>query len=235
MKAVPSANRGFVLVLATTEIEEASSFYIYHTDDESHPHEFQIVWKGDARSNDADTATSATKLKGETTTKRYLMAPVSFLGRNEGPLRLESYGLLSDGIFSLNSVLLGSFFEGSENIPTKGWLNGNESCLIRCARRRWCFDGFLAVKRVQFKGQNSSSEQPQPEYITCCEGAPRKNDDGNLFMAFRLLKKSLWDDAESSSEHSHSQATATPSVSTQSTAAGTSKTTEVFQIEETTT
>ena len=199
LKAIPSSKGGFVSVLGTTDIQEASSFYIYHTDDESHPNEFQIIWKGDAQSVD----TSFADVKGEPQTVRYLMAPVSFFGQNEGPLRLESYGLLSQGIFSLNSVLIRSFFEGNENIPTKAWLNGSESCLIRCTRRRWCFDGFLAVKRVRLLGQNVNREQQQQEvYLTCCEGKPHRRDNGNVFMAFRLLKKSLWADSEPTIDHS---------------------------------
>ena len=192
LKAVRGANDySCVFVYATSKIEEASSFYIYHTDDEDHPHEFQIVWKGDPDCN-KDEASPA-MLKGEATTMRYLLAPVSMMGRNSGPLRLESQGFLSNGLFSLNAPLTRSFLKGNENISTKGWLKGSESCLIRCTRRRWCFDGYLAVRT---QDQNPHGQQSQQEYVTCCESAPQRKDDGNIFMAFRLLKKSLWADVE---------------------------------------
>ena len=219
MKAVPSSKGGLVSVRATTNIEEASSFYIYHTDDESHPNEFQIVWKGDAQGGE----TLSADVKGEPRTLRYLMAPVSFFGQNEGPLCLESYGLLSQGIFSLHNVLIRSFFEGNENIPTKAWLNGSESCLIRCTRRRWCFDGFLAVKRVRSLGQNLHREQQQHEYLTCCESTPAKKGNGNVFMAFRLLKKSLWADPEPTIDHSHAAVTSSTDTQAIATVSSTTK------------
>ena len=220
MKAIRNDNGGYVTVHATTKIEEASLFFIYHTDQDDRSHEFQICWKGDPQSNDAGS--SSIKLKGDVSTTRYLMAPVSMFGLNSGPLRLESQGLLYDALFSLNSVLTRPYFEGNDNIPTKAWLSGSESCLIRCTKRKWAIDGYLAIKRVQ---KNLNEQQPQQEYVMCCESAPQRKDDGNIFMAFRLLKKSVWaaedpttvDNQATTSPPANGQASATESSAEQDT------------------
>ena len=95
LKVVQDEN-DHAFVYATTKTEDTSYFYIVLTDDGNNPYEFYIGWQ----------KSEATNKPG---TMRYLNAPLSISGYNNGPLTLESLGKKQNSIFSVNSRLMDSF------------------------------------------------------------------------------------------------------------------------------
>ncbi len=110
---------------------------------------------------------------------RYLNAPVSITGYHCGPLTFESRGTKNHSRFSLNSWLIdyfcGLFVQGNDNINPDIWFKGSESYLIKCSRRRWCVDGFLAVQK-----------KIGSETRTMSVSNPKTYDGENLHMTFQL-------------------------------------------------
>lgn len=152
----------------TTTIEEASLFNIVLTDDGANPYEFYIGWQ---KSETVD-------MPG---TIRYLNAPLSIGGHNKGPLSLESRGKKQNSIFCINNRLIDTIcglLQGSENINPEIWCKGFESFLIRCSRRSFGIDGFMAVQRTD----SAAVEQ----YQTICRPSASGCDDRHLFMTFQL-------------------------------------------------
>ena len=159
---------GNALVKASPDCEKASDFYIVPVGDDKYPYEFFI--RGQKKED-----------KGE---MRYLTAPVSILGRNDGPLRLESHPRQRDSRFAINRRVTEPFYRLSDDmdVEPKLWLKGEESYLIRCTRRRGRIDGFVAVEL----------EQGKKTYRTTTRKNPRGHDDGSFHMAFRLHPEHDW-------------------------------------------
>ncbi len=155
---------GHAHVYGVKDKERASKFYIILTDDGEHAHEFYIGWKSD----DTDG------------TMRYLCAPVSVSGSNAGPLCLESKGKKLHSLFSINNQLTKPFFRlrGDENVNPKAWFEGQDSYLIRCTRRRFRVDGFLAVQ--------SETETGGDTYRTITKRDASGHDNEDVHMAFRI-------------------------------------------------
>ncbi len=148
---------------------QASKFYIHLTDDGENPYEFYIGWKS---SDD----------KG---TMRFLNAPVSVLGSNDGPLCIESRGKKHYSLFSINNQLTKPFyrFQGDVNVDPALWFKGKESFLIRCTRRRFRMDGFLAIREQNNEERRTNKGH---EYRTICRSDANGHDVLSGHMAFRL-------------------------------------------------
>lgn len=150
-------------VYGVKEKNKASEFYIILTDDGDHAHEFYIGWKSDDRYG----------------TMRYLCAPVSVSGCHAGPLYLESHGKKSHSLFSINNQLTLPFYRlrghSDVNVNPKAWFKGQDSYLIRCTKRMFRVDGFLAVRR---------DEGNTYQMITKRDASSNHNED--VHMAFRL-------------------------------------------------
>ena len=184
---------GHARVYATKNKTDASPFYILLTDDGDHPYEFYIGWQKEAAQ------------EGEVDgTMRYLMAKVSILGRSDGPLCLESRAQKRVSLFSLNNRLTSPFYRHEPTVNPKVWFKGQESFLIRCARRRGCVDGFVAIEqRNDSQGtrrtqRNARQGTPRTQgnvpqetlsYQTVCRRNPGGHDNGQFHMTFQLHPK----------------------------------------------
>ena len=166
----------------TRQREGASSFFIIPTDDSDHPYEFLIGWQGDEHRHIQRAASSFSA--GHTTsgprTFRYLDAPVSILGRNDGPLQLKHNITEKHGRFSLHSRLVQHH---AGPIELRDWVNGNDLFFVNCTRRTARIDGFLAMKRIR---QTRGGGANQPEFISVCVPSTKYNNERNIFMLFQL-------------------------------------------------
>ena len=161
--------------MASPNREKASNFYIILTGNDKHPHEFYVGWQKEGEEGEEGYGTM-----------RYLTAPVSVLGRNDGPLCLESRARKHDSLFSINRRATDPYYRLSRDVDVipKLWFRGEESYLIRCTRRRSRVDGFVAVQPgLQQQGNKTKT------YRTTTRKNPRGQDGGNFYMAFRLHPK----------------------------------------------
>ncbi len=160
---------GHAQVFGVKRKDEASEFYIYLTDDGENPYEFYISWKSSADEG----------------TMRYLNAPVSVLGSNDGPLCIESRGKKHYSLFSINNQLTEPLYRlrGDVNINPDLWFKGKESFLIRCTRRRFRVDGFLAVRE---QTEQERRDNKGHKYRTICKPDATGHDEQSSHMAFRL-------------------------------------------------
>ena len=162
-------------VIGTDDPAEASLFSIFPTDDGDHPFEFYIGWngakneEGSENPNGPDCADSESE-KIEPAF-RYLVAPLDILGRNHGPLYLNSHTEKSHSRFSIRSRLRGLI---NSNVDLQGWVKGNDSFFIMCTRRYFRNDGLVAM---QLGGT----------YRTCCVSSTKRHNERDTWMVFRLL------------------------------------------------
>ena len=172
---------------ATTDLNQASLFYILPDDERKHVYEFRIGWK---ITSNRERLIKRTKsiLHPDTVSDleplcRYLDAKVNITGRNPGPLQLKNGVDNSHCRLTLHSRLIG---KSKAPIDIKVWASGKEEFFINCARRRFKVDGYIAVKQA-FEGRERSSRQTEERYTTACVPKETCHNEHDTWMLFRLL------------------------------------------------
>ena len=169
---------------ATTDLKQASLFYILPDDDGKHVYEFRVGWK---ITNSREKLLKRTKsiLHPDKVSDleplcRYLDAKVNIAGRNPGPLELKSGVQNSHCRLTLHNCLIGG---NKAPIDIKVWASGKEEFFINCARRRFKVDGYIAVKRAMERGEE--------RYTTVCVPKETCHNEYDTWMLFRLLPAQL--------------------------------------------
>ena len=176
------------VLLATSDISNASEFRIIPNDDKMGMNEFYIVYikkrdepevkdsKGRRYSVLADIRDDDDE--GHDSAALYVDAPLSLVwGENPGPLFIRDAVSQKTCRFALNERLLSD--KGTEPIPLESWTSGKEMYYITCSRRAFRRNGYLAVKRLPSGHQ----------YITCCISDTLSHDNDSIFMLFRLIPR----------------------------------------------
>ena len=105
----------------------------------------------------------------------YLATPLSFFGWNSAPLTLELNPERTNTLFHLHNRLK------SRNPPPEGvesWVQGREAFAINCYGRKWAFDGYLAVERMELSNQ-------EVDYQPLC--VPSLKYSSNYYMVFKVF------------------------------------------------
>lgn len=172
-------------ISATTDLKQASLFYILPDDDGKHVYEFRIGWK---ITNNRERQIKRTKsiLHPDTANDleplcRYLDAKVNITGRNPGPLELKSGVYNSHCRLTLHNRLIG---RNKAPIDIKVWASGKEEFFITCARHRFKVGGYIAVKRARERGT-------EEQYTTVCVPKEACHNECDTWMLFRLLPAQL--------------------------------------------
>jgi hypothetical protein len=172
---------------ATTDLNQASLFYILPDDDGKHVYEFRIGWKISTSRERLIKRTKSILHPGRVSDLeplcRYLDAKVNITGRNPGPLQLKSGVDNSYCRLTLHSRLIG---KTKAPIDIKVWASGKEEFFVSCARRRLKMAGYIAVKRT-FEGRERSSRQTNERYTTACVPKQTCHNERDTWMLFRLL------------------------------------------------
>ena len=152
-------------VVATTNIEESSDFFISYNEDGRSAYEFSIHHLPSSPLLERDVKPIS----------HYLYAPVDYRGRNNGPLTLRLDARDRHTAMTLHSRRIGHF----DPVDTKDWLSSRDIFYIRCKRRIIGRNSFICVKRGR------------TEFITCCVPTIRHHDESReKYMLFRLLRSS---------------------------------------------
>lgn len=171
---------------ATTDLNQASLFYVLPDDDGKHVHEFKIGWKI-TNSRERLLKRTMSILHPDTVSNleplcRYLDAKVNITGRNPGPLQLKSGVDNSHCRLTLHSRLTG---RSKAPIDIKVWASGKEEFFISCTRHRFK-EGYIAVKRV-FEGRERNRSQTEERFTTVCVPKQACHNERDIWMLFRLL------------------------------------------------
>ena len=105
----------------------------------------------------------------------YVSTPLSIMGWNEGPIKLELAPKRTNTLFQLQSRLK------SRDPHPEGlghWVQGRESYFINCYRRHLARDGYIAIRRQVL-------ESSGVEFTSMCVPSRRYSKD--YYMIFRLL------------------------------------------------
>ena len=182
-------------VHATTDISNASPFFVFPTDEGSHPYEFHITYKDNNQRSQKKQDTSSASKPDQVTEQipRFLSAPVTICGVNKGPLQLKHL-IMEEGRLVLETRI------GKDKGPVdpQNWLNGQEVFFIKCARRRFKRDGYICVKQQRRGGED--------EWITACVPFKFLHDEREFFMLFQLLPASYKPQSQNTSAR-HTEAT----------------------------
>ena len=186
-------------ILATTDISNASPFFIFPTDEGNHPFEFHIAYKNNNQRLQKRRDSSHTSKPEQATEQipRYLSVPLTICGVNKGPLQLKHL-IMEEGRLVLQTRI------GKDKGPVNlhDWLNGKEVFFIKCARRKFKRDGYICVKQQRRGGED--------EWITACVPFKFLHDEREFFMLFQLLPASYKPQSQDTSAR-HTEATATES------------------------
>ena len=175
-------------VLVTDDIKNSSTFYIFQPEDRDIQNEFLVGhYKHSAGSRQSAARCEEKRIVS------YLEAPVSFLGYNDGPLKVKQNIKEEYCRFMLHDRLLKTL---TPTIEVSDWVNGNEAYYINCSRRRFARDGYVAVKKVQGR----APDQPACYITGCFPSIDYHSDDHDVFMLFQLLRPSLKQLSESRSQ-----------------------------------
>ena len=171
-----NADEGYT-VEATTDITDASLFYIVPNDNGDHPYEFYVTYICDQQHiySPYSGRDSAVDINLVAPIARYLDAGVNAFGFNNGPLRLKH----SVKHRHCRLVLHSRISEESTPVSISAWSSGNDAFYINCVRRRLKRDGYICLKRHR-----------HDRFITACLPNTSMHDEHNFFMLFRLLPAS---------------------------------------------
>lgn len=164
-------------VIGTTNVHEASLFYIVPTDSN-----FLIAYWGKKRKDRKMlmnlTESHASKRKVEPSFPRYLSANTSLFGASSGPLELQSTVLIQEARFCLHHKVRRSFplmMCASTSISVNDWIGGEEF-FVKCSQQSFKMNGFIAMNK---QGSSFKTVTKLPV------GDPSSQSD-NTGMLFRL-------------------------------------------------
>ena len=149
-------------------------FFLSSTDEEDIPEEFMISYYGedkDVLTKPKGTLDPMSKEEPLAALPRYLDGPVSLFGYNYGPLEVKPNVKEENARFVLHNRV----FEGYQPAAYMSWEMGEEF-FINCSRRKFRWNGYLAVKKVNFD-----------DFITAIVPSQDKHDGVDTFLLFRLM------------------------------------------------
>ena len=168
-------------VHATTNIANASLFFIIPNEDGKYPFEFHIIYCGDNQRLLKKRVSSLTPASQQPLSliSQYLSASVNGFGYNAGPLHLKYH---VEGKSRL--ILEGRLSNHRRKIPisTSMWVTGHDVFFINCTRRTLKRDGYISVRRRRRHGED--------EWYTSCVPSTMFHNEEDTFMLFRLLPAS---------------------------------------------
>ena len=161
-------------VIATPDVESASMFFLSSTDEEDIPEEFMISYYGedkDVLMKPKGTLDPLSKEEPLGALPLYLDGPVSLFGSNSGPLEVKPNVKEENASFVLHNRV----FEGYQAAAVKSWEQGEEF-YISCSRRRFRWDGYLAVKKTNTL-----------DFMTVIVPYQENHNGINTWLLFRLM------------------------------------------------
>ena len=157
--------------MACNNIKEASQFYILATDNKGHPYEFYIAYYDNisptSHSSDGTNPTALGPIA------RYLQAPCSMRGTNQGPLSVCHHGAQNNCRFAIHNRLVSG---NAVPLALPSWTSGRDIFFINCLGRKRRKDGYLCVRQSQGS-----------KYVTSCVSGTSAHNGYSIFMLFRLL------------------------------------------------
>ena len=169
-------------VLVTTDIQQASSFFIAPTDDGHNQYEFLIVHYGDTNLRKELFRRRASALSNMNVFEvqpiaYYLTAPLNLLGRNSGPLYMNASADQRECRFVLHHRL-NNQRSSATAFDHSAWTSSRDVFFVNCSQRMFKRDGYLVVKW----------DQRSNSFITACVPfIKRSNNREETHMLFRLF------------------------------------------------
>lgn len=166
-------------LFGTPHLKEASHFYVVSSASGDHPYEFHIAYRGEDETPHQPSLVkqSLPPMKTKTTTKpipRYLDAGVDPIGGNPGPLQLKYHVSKRSRLLLIRRVA----DEDGPVDPTT-WTEGKDMFFLNCARRKFKWDGYVAMTR--------NGSQIEEEWKSNCYPRRQGHNDENRRMLFRLI------------------------------------------------
>ena len=155
----------------------ASSFFVIMSDDKIY--DFHIIYLRGYNTAElrrrSVTALFSQDFDSVRPVHYYISTPLSIMGWNEGPIKLELSPKRTNTLFQLQSRLK------SRDPHPEGlghWVQGRESYFINCYRRHLARDGYIAIRR-------QASASNEVEFTLMC--VPSRRYSVEYYMIFRLL------------------------------------------------
>ena len=165
-------------VIATPNVESASIFFLSSTDDKDIPQEFMISYYGEDKNVLMKPKGALDQLSKEESLAPlpcYLDGPVSIFGYNSGPLQLKPNVKEENARYVLHNRV----FEGYHPATVKSWEQGEEF-YINCSRRRYRWQGYVAVKKTN-----------TTDFMTTIVRYRNKHNGVDMWLLFRLMPVEL--------------------------------------------
>ena len=201
-------------VQGTTNIEEASLFYIIKTDSSRHPHEFYIGYVGkklSALELPKGPADPISKSKGALAPiPQYVTADPGMMGSSGHSLRVTAGTHKNHARFTLHSSTIRKYAFTRAPVDSDKWAEGG-GFFINCSRRMFKLDGYVAMDKPVGQG-GEGTEPPEPgqgqhmttfgggqprggagagastaTYTTSCKRSVKSHSNSWPWMVFHLL------------------------------------------------
>ena len=163
-------------VIATPDVELASIFFLNSADNEDYPDEFMISYNGEdenALMRPKGILDPMSQEEPLAPLPLYLNGPVSLCGRNHGPLEVKSNIIKEE---NARFVLQNRIDDGYQSVDFNTWMLGEEF-YVNCSRRRFKWDGYLAVQK----------KPKLIEFITAVVPFRKDHNDVDTWLLFRLM------------------------------------------------
>ena len=138
-------------IRGTTQVQDASLFYVIPTEDGDHPFEFFIVYYAE----DTTAKVMPKSLYDHMTRSfqqavplpQYITGEGNLFGYSSRPLELNSSVFVRQARFAIYSrIIHAAMMCLSSPVTSASWIEGEEF-FVKCSRRRFRADGYLAMKR----------------------------------------------------------------------------------------
>ena len=140
-------------MLGTTSRKDASLFYVIPTNDPKHPSEFFITYWG---KNKADRKRVMNRYDPLVKSRMdnsnlplFLSTDGNIFGMSEGPLKLKNVVVIQQARFCLHNRVQSTFacmLCLTTPVDLSGWIDLGEQFYIKCNRRPFKIDGYIAMK-----------------------------------------------------------------------------------------
>ena len=177
-------------IRGTTQVQDASLFYVIPTDDGNHPFEFFIVYYGEdkaARCVPKSLPDSITRSSQQAVPlPHYVSGEGNLFGYSSRPLELKSSVFEQQARFAIHSrIVHAAMMCLSSPVTSASWIEGEEF-YVKCSRRRFRADGYLAMKRESHPSSRRRSADAGGTYKTVILPKVRTNASANTGLLFRL-------------------------------------------------
>ena len=138
-------------IQGTTQVQDASLFYVIPTDDGNHPFEFFIICYGEdiaARCEPKSIHDPMSRSSQQAVPlPSYVSGEGNLFGYSSRPLELKSSVFERQARFAIHSrIVHAAMMCLTSPVASASWIEGEEF-YVKCSRRRFRADGYLAMKR----------------------------------------------------------------------------------------